>query len=231
MYTIHFSVYECINVCDEPKGPRMDAKTRLREQARRSVRHAILDAARMLFTREGNAGLTMRRLARQLGYTPRTIYLYFADKDDLLSELIEEDVGRLVDHLEAAAAEQPDPGRRLDAVALAYVTFGLEHPHAYEAAFMQTHHPLTREAAALQRHMQGRRLVETLTRVVRESGRVPPELDLELVVQALRCALHGVVSMRLVRPNFAWVPWETLVTHLVTGVIHEDGHRAVENRS
>jgi AcrR family transcriptional regulator len=197
----------------------MTVKARLREQARASVRHAILDAARMLFNRDGYDGLTMRRLARQIGYTPRTIYLYFADKDDLLSELIEEDVGRLADHLEAAAAEQPDPGRRLEAVALAYVAFGLEHPHAYEAAFMQTHHPLTREAATLQRHVQGRRFVETLTRVVRESGRVAPGLDLELVVQALRCALHGVVSLRIVRPNVAWVAWETLVAHLVRGVV------------
>jgi AcrR family transcriptional regulator len=199
----------------------MTAKTRLREHARTSVRQAILDAARILFSRDGYTGLTMRRLAQQIGYTPRTIYLYFADKDDLLSELIEEDVGRLADRLEAAAAEHPDPSQRLDAVALAYVAFGLEHPYAYEAAFMLTTHPLTRKAATLHRHVQGHRLVETLTRVVRESGRMPPGLDPELVVQALRCALHGVVSMRLVRPNFAWVAWETLVTHLVRGVVQE----------
>ena len=197
----------------------MTVKARLREQARMSTRQAILDAARILFSRNGYAGLTMRRLAQQIGYTPRTIYLYFADKDDLLSELIEADVGRLADRLEAAAAEQSDPGRRLEAVALAYVAFGLEHPYAYEAAFMLTTHPLTRKAATLHRHVQGQRLMETLTRVVRESGRVPPGLDLELVVQALRCALHGVVSLRIVRPNVAWVAWETLVAHLVRGVV------------
>src|SRR6266481_2084819 len=50
---------------------------------------------------------------------------------DLLSELIEADMGRLVDHLERAAREQADPARRLDAVALAYVAFGLDNPHAY----------------------------------------------------------------------------------------------------
>jgi AcrR family transcriptional regulator len=199
----------------------MTVKTRLREHARMSVRQAILDAARLLFSRDGYAGLRMRRLAQQIGYTPRTIYLYFADKEDLLSELIEEEVGRLVDRLEAAAAEQADPGRRLEAVALAYVAFGLEHPHAYEAAFMLTTHPLTRKAATLHRHVQGQRLVETLTRVVCESGRMPPGLDPELIVQALRCALHGVVSLRLVRPNVAWVPWESLVSHLVTGIVQE----------
>lgn len=197
----------------------MQAKTLLREQARASVRQAILDAARVLFAKEGYAGLSMRRLAESIGYTPRTIYLYFADKDDLLSELIEEDVGRLADRLEAVAAEYPEAGERLDAVALAYVAFGLENPHAYEAAFMLRHHPLTREAAALKAHVQGRRMIETLTRVVATSGRVAPGLDLQIVVQALRCALHGVVSMHLLRRNVAEVSWELLVRHLVASVV------------
>lgn len=197
----------------------MHTKTLLREQARTSVRQAILDAARVLFSKEGYAGLSMRRLAESIGYTPRTIYLYFADKDDLLSELIEEDVGRLADRLEAAAAEQLDPDRRLDAVALAYVSFGLENSHAYEAAFMLRNHPLTRKAAALKSHVQGRRMMDTLARVVRESGHVAPGLDAQVVILALRCALHGVVSLHLLRRNVAEVSWETLVMHLVAGVV------------
>ncbi|MCS6926369.1 MAG: TetR/AcrR family transcriptional regulator [Candidatus Binatia bacterium] len=197
----------------------MQAKTLLREQARASVRQAILDAARVLFAKEGYAGLSMRRLAESIGYTPRTIYFYFADKDDLLSELIEEDVGRLADRLEEVAAEYSDAGERLEAVALAYVAFGLENPHAYEAAFMLRHHPLTREAATRKAHVQGQRLLAVLTRVVAESGRVTPEADLPLVVQALRCALHGVVSMHLLRRHSTEVSWEALVRYLVAGVV------------
>ena len=95
---------------------------------RANVRQAILNAARVLFAQAGYSGLSMRRLADSIGYAPRTIYLYFADKDDLLAELIEEELGRLVERLEAAAAEHPEPGRRLAAVATAYVVFGLAHP-------------------------------------------------------------------------------------------------------
>jgi AcrR family transcriptional regulator len=205
------------------------AKTLLREQARTNVRQAILAAARGLFSKEGYAGLSMRRLAESIGYTPRTIYLYFADKDDLLSQLIEDDVGRLVEQLEAAAAKQPDPDRRVDAVALAYVAFGLENPHAYEAAFMLRHHPLTREAASLKGHVQGRRMLDTLARAVRESSRVAPEVDVQVVVQALRCALHGIVSMYLLRRNVAEVPWKTLVAHLVASVVRGGGEIVLVN--
>lgn len=163
----------------------------------------------------------MRRLAQDIGYTPKTIYRYFTDKDDLLSELIEEDLGRLVTHLEDVAALHPDPAQRLDAVALAYVAYGIAHPHAYRVMFLLREHPLSREAATRHHHIQGRRLQDLLLQVVSNSGRVPAALDVQLAVQALRCALHGVVALRLVRPEADWTAWETLVSHLVAGVVRE----------
>lgn len=199
----------------------MQTKTSLRRQAHLQVRQAILDAARALISTGGYASLSMRRLAQDIGYTPKTIYRYFTDKDDLLSELIEEDLGHLVTHLEAVATAHADPTRRLDAVALAYVAYGMAHPHAYQVMFMLREHPLSREAATHQHHLQGRRLQELLLRIVRESERVSVGLDLSLAVHALRCALHGVVALRLVRPQMEWTALDTLVGHLVAGVVRE----------
>lgn len=199
----------------------MQTKTFLRVQAQSQVRQAMLAAARAVISTEGYAGLSMRRLAQDVGYTPKTLYRYFTDKDDLLSELIEEDLAHLVTHLEDVAASQADPAHRLDAVALAYVAYGIAHPHAYQVLFLLREHPLSREAATRQHHIQGRRFQELLLRVLGDSGRVPAALDLQLVVQALRCALHGVVALRLVRPHTDWTAWETLVSHLVAGVVRE----------
>jgi AcrR family transcriptional regulator len=199
----------------------MQTKTSLRAQAQAQVRQAILEAAQLLISTEGYAGLSMRRLAQHIGYTPKTLYRYFTDKDDLLSELIEADLGHLVDYLEAIAASHANPAQRLDAVALAYVVYGCAHPHAYQVMFMLREHPLSREAATHHHHLQGRRFQELLLRVMRESERVPPGLELPLLVQALRCALHGVVALRLVRPQMDWTALDTLVAHLVAGVVRE----------
>lgn len=201
----------------------MQTKTLLREQARANVRQAILDAARILFHDEGYAGVSMRRLAHSIGYTPKTIYLHFSDKDDLLSELIEEDVGRLANALEAAAAGQTDPGRRLDAMALAYATFARENPYAYEAIFMMRHHPFSREAARHKQHVQGKRMLDVLARVVRESGRVAPGLDHQFVVHSLRTALHGVAAFVALGRNPPRGGWKKMVSHLVAGAVGE-GH-------
>lgn len=193
-------------------------KTQLREQNHANVRAAILDAARELFVHEGVAGLSMRLLAEKIGYTPRTIYLYFTDKDDLLSELIEEEVGHLADCLEAAFAKHRSPWRRLEAVALAYVTFGLAHPQAYEAIFMVRSHPKTRVSAHLSQHVQGKRALDVLDRAVQEASRTRAAHDHQVRVQSLRCALHGVTSLLVLRRQLSGVPWETVVRHLVISV-------------
>jgi AcrR family transcriptional regulator len=193
-------------------------KAQLREQHQANTRTAILDAARELFAQEGVAGLSMRRLAEKIGYTPRTIYLYFTDKDDLLSELIEEEVGHLADHLESASATQRSPGKQFEAVALAYVAFGIAHPKAYEAIFMVRSHPMTRESARLRQHVQGKRMLDVLGRAVRESGRDTAGRDHQVVVQALRCVLHGVTSLLVLGRQLPGVQWETVVKHLVTSV-------------
>jgi AcrR family transcriptional regulator len=196
----------------------LSIKAQLREQNHANVRTAILNAARDLFVQEGVAGLSMRRLAEKIGYTPRTIYLYFADKDDLLSELIEEGVGHLADNLEAAFAKHRAPQRRLEAVAHAYVAFGIEHPQAYEAIFMARSHPMTRESAHLGQHVQGKRMLEVLDRAVREAGRSMATQDHQVRVQALRCALHGVTSLLVLGRQLSGVQWETVVKHLVAHI-------------
>jgi AcrR family transcriptional regulator len=196
-------------------------KTQLREQNSANVRAAILDAARELFVHDGVDGLSMRRLAEKIGYTPRTIYLYFADKEDLLSELIEEEVGHLADNLEAAFAKHHAPQRRLEAVALAYVAFGLAHPQAYEAICMVRSHPMTRESAHLGQHVQGKRMLDVLDRAVRESGRAAAGQDHQVIVQALWCGLHGLTSLLILRRQLAGVQWETIVKHLVSHLVSE----------
>jgi len=198
-------------------------KTDLREQARENVRQAILDATRELFAKDGLAGVSMRNVAERIGYTPRTIYLHFSDKDDLLSELIEEDLGRLADRLEAVTDRETDPDRRVHVVAREYVKFGVENPHAYEAIFLRRSHPFSREAAKLKRHVQGQRMLDAFFRVVQESGRVAEGADLQIVAQSLRCALHGVTSFLVLGRTLPGVTWEDVVAHLVAGTIGTNG--------
>lgn len=67
----------------------MGSKER-REHEREALRRLILDTASDILINDGIENLTIRRLARRIEYSPRTIYLYYRDKESLLNAIIEE---------------------------------------------------------------------------------------------------------------------------------------------
>lgn len=106
-----------------------------RDREKAATRALILEAARELFTREGYAETSMRRLADTIGYTATTIYHHFKDKDALLNELCLNDfraLGEALRHME----QVPDPIARIRAMGVNYVRFALEHPQQFRFMFM-----------------------------------------------------------------------------------------------
>jgi AcrR family transcriptional regulator len=91
--------------------PRTKTSERpLRKDAERN-RQRILDAARELFAQDG-LGVTLNDIAHHAGVGVGTVYRRFPEKEQLIEELFEEQVGELVGLMEEAV-EDPDPWRGL----------------------------------------------------------------------------------------------------------------------
>jgi AcrR family transcriptional regulator len=63
-------------------------------QRRDLTRRKILDKARKLFLAKGLAGLSMRKLAKELGYTPGALYKHFDSKEEILQAIRARTAGR-----------------------------------------------------------------------------------------------------------------------------------------
>ena len=101
-----------------------------REREKSEVRDKILDAARELFIAEGYEGVSMRKVADRIEYTPTTIYGYFADKEDLFRQLCHEDFARLAEVFQSAAMPA-DVIERINQIGRLYIDFGLKYPNHY----------------------------------------------------------------------------------------------------
>jgi AcrR family transcriptional regulator len=73
-----------------------------RGERRPLTRDAIVDAALVLLDREGIAGLSMRRLAKELDVGAASLYWHVGDKEELLSLLLDRIVGE-------SELPEPDP--------------------------------------------------------------------------------------------------------------------------
>ncbi len=117
---------------------RVRAASRERRAAQKQeLREAILAAASELFLERGNDGFSLRGVAERIGYSATTIYLYFADKDELLFAVVDEGFQAFTAALTAAVESVSDPLAKLEALGRAYVEFGLSHPAHYQLMFMQ----------------------------------------------------------------------------------------------
>ena len=60
---------------------------------------AILDQARNTVVEEGFDGLSMQKLAKAVGVSPATIYIYFKDRDDLLVQLYKRETDAFFEYI------------------------------------------------------------------------------------------------------------------------------------
>ena len=106
-----------------------------RDREKAKTRRLILEAARELFTQQGYAQTSMRRIADQIGYTATAIYHHFRDKDALLNELCLLDFRALGEALQEMG-QIPDPLERLRLMGQNYVRFALNHPQQFRFMFL-----------------------------------------------------------------------------------------------
>ena len=94
------------------------------------TRAQILEVARELFVSAGHEAVTVREVARRVGISHGTIYLYYRDKDDLLLQVCEEQFAKLLTSLRRLPRTRTPRERLRDALAL-LAAFGIDNPHEY----------------------------------------------------------------------------------------------------
>lgn len=186
--------------------------TERRERERTETRDKILDAARELFVNEGYDGVSMRKVAQKIEYSPTAIYVHFHDKEQLFLELCHADFRRLAESF-AAIGQIPDPIERLRRIGYAYMQFGLENPNHYRMMFMSSH-PKLPEGTSMETMGKGNPEEDAyafLLLTVKEAmaaGAFRSEFaDAELIAQTLWAGVHGVVSLQIAKWEDEWVPW------------------------
>lgn len=105
-----------------------------RERHRETLRSDLIEAARQLVQEEGYDGLTIRKLAKRVGYAPMSVYSYFADKQAILMALAEDRFALLARRIKENTSD--DPLEALRAVMTEYAAFGLGNPNEYRIVFM-----------------------------------------------------------------------------------------------
>lgn len=99
------------------------------------MRQDILQAARDIIAAEGAGALSIRGIARRIGYSAPALYEYYAGKEAIAEALFVEGFRKLADAMEQIEQTKTDPLARLHDLGIAYRQFAIAHPQEYSLMF------------------------------------------------------------------------------------------------
>lgn len=165
------------------------------EHSPEDLRSMALAATRRLLAAHGMAGLTAREIAREIGYSPGTLYNHFADLDDLILQANAETLGQLLARVHEARAGHRDAVPALRAMARAYMAETRAAPRLCAALFehrMAKGRPLPEWYAARIAGLFGP-VEEVLAPLFGGGG----QRECRRTARVLWSALHGITSLAL----------------------------------
>jgi len=194
-----------------------------RQQHKEEFREEILSAAQEIFSKEGYAHFSMRKLATRIDHSPTTIYRYFRDKAELLFHICEDVFLSLRNRIEEILSKEHDPFEALRLSLLGYMTFGFSNPEQYKVAYFSNPELYGSPDEFMARDTMGLRFYRTFRKLVEKSIRCGSlrDADVDLVSQTLLAATHGLVTNVIFIKDFPMqkpeLMMETLVDALMRG--------------
>ena len=192
------------------------------------LREEILAAAeRILIETSDESALSIRAIASAVGVTPPSIYLHFADRNELVFAVCERQAEQLDGVMEEAAQEGTDGWDRIRRRGYAYMRWGLENPEHYRILMMG-------RADSTPDRFIDERLADTAgldavaadLRTAAEDGVIAPVADPVREAELLWMIIHGMVSLLISKPEFPFGSGEE-----VYGAMFDLVHRGLAPRA
>jgi len=182
-----------------------------RERYSTEMRGDILQAAREIIAAEGAGALSIRGIARRIGYSAPALYEYFDGKEAIAEALFVSGFAQLRATMEHVEATVPDPVSRLAGMARAYRQFALTHPQEYGLMFSR---PIPEfrpgDALLVTAAMPAFAPLQRAVAAGLDAGLFRP-MDARVAATTAWAMMHGLVSLELAGmsgPDFALPPGE-----------------------
>jgi len=160
-------------------------------------RRQIVTAARKIIATRGMEDLSIRELAREVGFSEGAIYRHFPSKKDILLLLIDDLEGTLLHAVDRAASEKSEPLESLENVLKAHLSY-IEQRRGVSLIVIS-------ETLRLSDKNLSKRMFEVVTRYLNrveellsqgvKSGQISQEIDLGTAALTFFAIIHTTVTL------------------------------------
>jgi AcrR family transcriptional regulator len=172
--------------------------TQRREAARQEMREDILRVAREMVEREGVANLSLRAIARTLGYSPAALYEYFPSKEAIAKALYFGGADGLAGRMNRDLAALPPgtpPVEAKKALGRSYRNFALENRELFLLVF-GSGDAFSTLSEQMEKSSEGYDALLATVQGGLDSGDFAP-LPAEVLAMTAWASVHGFVMLEL----------------------------------
>jgi TetR/AcrR family fatty acid metabolism transcriptional regulator len=177
----------------------------LKEVIRDFRRDQIMDTARRLFGERGTTDVSMDEIAAEAGVARSTVYVYFANRDDLLRACVQSMYDRMTDTIAVVVADDASPAERLRGLILGLLERIDESPAFFRLAMATQATPGEGSAAVggalMMIGLDMIRVLEELVVAGIAAGDFRVDLHLERAVVLVGQQIYGALSVRAGEPD------------------------------
>ena len=169
-----------------------------------------------IYRAEGFGAVSMRRLAKEVGCAPMTIYSHFEGKTDILRYLWADVLSDMSDEIQKKLESVVEPSERLQLAAQTFISYWIDHPDHFRLVFMSS--DVTR--ADVSTFVRDEK---TLAHFLTYSDLIQEVLpDASDVVERTDTLISGMIGIALCMntiPDYPWTDAKSMTERLLTSII------------
>jgi AcrR family transcriptional regulator len=189
--------------------------TERKEREKAEMRETILNAAREIVSSSGVDGISIRKIAGMIEYSPAIIYHYFKNKEEIIEILIEENYHKILAALSSFNTSDITPAEKLRESSKSFIMLAVQMEDAYKSIMLNNSETVLTHTSVLQRGAAYERpAIAMLCRVLRELPGFNEKTDtqVELTAQIIWSLAFGL-SLRLIVEQVDDVQRQRLIEH------------------
>ncbi|VAW79793.1 hypothetical protein MNBD_GAMMA12-55 [hydrothermal vent metagenome] len=172
------------------------------EHTRQELKELALQAAIKLAQEQGLSGLTARKIAAEMGYTPGTLYLIFENLDELILHVNAQTLDNIYESMQSQLQLTDPAGQEVHRLVDAYIQFATNnrglwsclHEHKSASKILPDWYDsrISRNFNLLEHALYRVSTTEVVQLSWATSDQNKQEASIQLVAKALWCGIHGV---------------------------------------
>lgn len=201
----------------ETEKPRPRGRPEMAPALKQEMQTRIASIAEALFHEDGYSNVSMRKIAKEIGCTPMTLYGYYDGKIDILRTLWAGVFEKLFDRLEALP-KGDHAQTYLEELGVSYTDYWLKHKDDYRLVFMAE--GVTQPDVSL--FLDNPDIITRYNLFADAILDLEPSMDegqLKSKLDFLISALHGIAHNHVTMSGYDWSPPQTQIHYAIAGIL------------